>query len=421
MTFLCHVSFRKRSGRAISAVVKGFSALLIALIAASFMGVQAQAAPAPAPAASAPRLTFGVQPGTRTGPDSTRANLSYSATPGARMNDYIVIRNYADASVTLQTYASDAFNGPTGTYDVLRRTTKSKDLGAWVKLDRSSVTIKGRSLVVIPFRIQLPAGVEPGDHDAGIVAAIVTQQLRANGSKVSVEERVGARVHVRVSGALHPQLVVRKLKTSYHGTLNPLGSGSATVTYEIANTGNVTFSATQELQLHSTLGGGADVPKLAAIPELLPGNAIHQQVAVAGVWPGVRLKATVVLVPAPSPQFPLPTLAPVRASGSSWAMPWTLLLLIVLVALLTYLYIRRRRREPAPKASTSGRPTPKRELVSAGARAKPVVPAQPAAHEPDDEIDLRDPPPMKVDLRNPFAKTPIDVSDGTVTKPTGKS
>ena len=148
-----------------------------------------------------------------------------------------------------------------------------------------------------------------------------------------MEDRVGARMHIRISGALHPQLLVRKLKTSYHGSLSPFDSGSATVTYEVANTGNVRFSATQESELHSMLGGSASVPKLAAIPELLPGNSIQQQVKVSGVWPGIRLSATVVLVPAPSSQFPIPTLAPIRTSHSSWAMPWTLILLIAFIAL----------------------------------------------------------------------------------------
>ena len=324
MSLLCHAVDRGRSRRTIRTAGKAFSALLIAAVGLSLTGSGAQASPNAAPAVSASRITFGVQPGLRTGPDTSRATFSYSATPGARMADYLVIRNYADAPVTLQTYAGDAFNGPTGAYDVLRRSSKSKGLGAWIQLDRSSVTIAGRSLVVIPFRVALPANAEPGDHEAGIVAAIITQEIRSNGSKVMVEERVGARVHVRVSGTLHPQLVVRKLKTSYHGSPNPFGSGSATVTYEIANVGNVSFSATQSLHVHSLLGGGASTPKLAAIPELIPGNTIKETVQVTDVWPGVRLNAGVTLIPAPSPQFPIPTLAPVRASHSSWAMPWML-------------------------------------------------------------------------------------------------
>jgi hypothetical protein len=273
--------------------------------------------------------------------------------------------------------------------------------------------------VIVPFSIALPSQAEPGDHDAGIVAAIVTQRLASNGSKVSVEDRVGARVHIRVSGPLHPQLVVRKIKTSYHGSLNPFGGGSATVTYEIANTGNVRFSATQELQLHSMLGGSGKAPKLAGVPELLPGNSITQQVKVSGVWPGVRLTATVVLVPAPSPQFPIPTLAPIRAHHSSWAIPWMLLLLLILIALAVFFFVKRRRRNAAAAAAAAKRPARNRELVGAGAPANAKAPlAEPPAVEPADEpIDLRDIPAMKVDLRNPFAGKQIDVRDATSLKP----
>jgi hypothetical protein len=428
MSLLCHAVDRGRSRRTFRTASKAFSAVLIAAVGLSLTGSGAQASPNAAPAVSAPRITFGVQPGSRTGPDTSRSAFSYSATPGARMADYLVIRNYADAPVTLQTYAGDAFNGPTGAYDVLRRSSKSKGLGAWIQLDRSSVTIAGRSLVVIPFRVALPANAEPGDHEAGIVAAIITQELRSNGSKVMVEERVGARVHVRVSGTLHPQLVVRKLKTSYHGSPNPFGSGSATVTYEIANVGNVSFSATQSLHVHSLLGGGASTPKLAAIPELIPGNTIKETVQVSDVWPGVRLNAGVTLIPAPSPQFPIPTLAPIRASHSSWAMPWMLLLFILLAAALAW-YLRRRRQAKAvlaAKKSVVKRPAVKRELVTAGARSSASAPAKPSSPDrvidldddgtdadDDDRIDLRDTPPMKVDLRNPFASEAIDLSDET--------
>jgi hypothetical protein len=396
------------------------AAVLIAMLAVAgvFAGAGlAGAAPVPADAANAPRITFGVQPGVRNAPDTSRADFSYSATPGARMNDYIAFRNYAYKPVTLQTYAKDAYNSASGAYAVLRRSEKSKDLGAWITLDRTSVTIPARSFVIVPFHIALPANATPGDHDAGILAGIVTQRIQSNGKQVSVEDRVGARVHIRVSGKLRPELLVRKLKSVYHGSFSPFSSGSATVSYEIANTGNIRFSAAQELQLSSMLGGSAHAPKLASIPELLPGNSVQQTVKVTGVWPGVRLKATVVLIPAPSPQFPVPTLAPIRAHHSGWAIPWTLLVLLALVVAGAVWYVRRRRRLAAEAALAAKKKQQvaqrkrKPELVGAGVAAgagsnsKSVV--IPEVATDDEAIDLRDSPPMKVDLRNPFAQKPL--------------
>jgi hypothetical protein len=355
-----------------------------------------------APFSRAPRITFGVQPALRSAPDSTRADFSYSATPGARINDYIAVRNYALAPVTLQTYAGDAFNGPTGAFDVLRRGQKSKDLGAWISLTRPSVTIPGRSFVIVPFRIQLPANAIPGDHDAGIVAAIITQELRSNKSRVSVEERVGARVRIRVSGPLKPELSVRRLNTIFTGSLTPLGSGRAKVTYEIVNTGNVVLSTTQRVEVHAMIGGTKLAPTLPAVNSLLPGSSIKESVIVRGVTPGIRVKATVILDPKSPPTEPVTGLVQVRKSASTWAVPWTFLGLIVLLLLMFIalrLWLRRRSRKRAAVV-----PEQPRELVGAGVKGGNALRATPAP------IDLRDARPAEVDVRDPAAEGVIDLS-----------
>lgn len=367
---------------------------IAATVAASGLFVSlgsAQAAPAPT---AAPHITFGVQPATRAGYDPTRAFFTYSATPGARVTDYIAFRNYAKAPVTLKTYAGDAFNTPSGAYDIISRGKKSRDLGAWIKLDRSSVTVPGQSFVIVPFSIALPPNVSPGDHSAGIVASIVTQTLTSKGSRVNVEERVGARVYVRVSGPLRPQLTVRALKTVFNGPLSPVGTGSAIVTYEVANTGNVRLSAAQRVTASALIGGTRHAVAMPRIPELLPGNSAIESTNIEGVWPGLRVKASVVLVPASDPTSPVPNLVQVRKSTSTWGIPWTLVGLIALLGASWWAirWLRRRRRNAQLTPSTAAR---RRELVTTGGRPRAVLLDDP---EP---VDLRDRQPSEVDLREP--------------------
>jgi hypothetical protein len=401
MTSLCTRRAKHIAGRLAAARAALITAVALAGCILASLAAPAEAAPAPSAPATAPRLTFGVQPALRSALDSTRADFSYSATPGARINDYIAIRNYALAPVTLQTYAGDAFNGPTGAFDVLRRGQKSKDLGAWISLTRASVTIPGRSYVIVPFRIQLPANALPGDHDAGIVAAIITQQLRSNHSRVSVEERVGARVRIRVSGPLKPELSVRQLKTVFTGSLSPLASGRAKVTYEIVNTGNVVLSTTQRVEVHAMIGGTKQAPSLAAISNLLPGNSARVSVTVRGVAPGIRVKATVVLDPKGSSTEPVSGLVEVRRSSSTWAVPWMLLGVIVLILLAFAAFrwwLRRRSRKRAMQI-----PERPRELVGAGVTSAPAPQAVPVP------IDLRDAPPLEVDVTDPADNGVIDL------------
>jgi hypothetical protein len=403
----------------LSCTAVGRVTLAVTMAGCSIVLVGGRADAAPAPTTAAARITFGVQPATRASFDSTRSDFSYSATPGARINDYVALRNYADKPVTLRTYPGDAYNTDSGAYDVLKSNQKSTDLGAWIGLGSRSVTVPGRANVIVPFQIQVPASATPGDHDAGIVAAIVTQQLRSNGSKVTVEERVGARVHIRVSGPLRPSLLVRQLKTSYSDSLNPIGAGSLSVSYQVINTGNVRLSATQQVEVHSLIGGNAKPPKLLPIPELLPGNSINQRVVVTGVWPGLRVKATVVLVPHASKTTPVPGLVPVRQASMRWAIPWTLvgsaLVLFGLVFLVRWL----RRRRAA--ASLAAKPAPRRELVGAGTKGGSGAPQRGRQSVParadDGPIDLRDPLPLEVDLRESTDDRVVDLGDQPVANP----
>ena len=92
-----------------------------------------------------------------------------------------------------------------------------------------------------PFTLTVPANAQPGDHIGGVIAAL-TQ--RANGGRVAQENRVGDAVYLRVSGPLQPVLSVESLSVGgYHGTVNPFGGGSTSVSYTVHNTGNVSCRA----------------------------------------------------------------------------------------------------------------------------------------------------------------------------------
>jgi hypothetical protein len=286
-------------------------------------------------------VTFGVRPATETAPDN-RNNFSYGATPGAIVRDFVAVSNVGEAPVALKVYASDAFNTPEGGYDLLAAGKQPVDIGAWTKTRDTQVTVPARSVMIVPFTVTIPADATPGDHAGGIVAALTTEQTNAQGQKVSVEQRVGARVYLRVSGDLRPELSVQDLTASYSGPF--LGRGDATVTYTVKNTGNVRLGATQAVKASTPWGSSVDSDPVETLPELLPGGAVQKTTTVHGLLPAGWLTANVHLVPVPPVGTPDPGMADVEQDATFAAVPWVVVIALVLVVLLIVLTQWRKRR-----------------------------------------------------------------------------
>ncbi|WP_410675248.1 DUF916 domain-containing protein [Amycolatopsis sp. cmx-4-68] len=269
-----------------------------------------------------------------------RDNYSYTAEAGERIDDGLVITNHGAGPLDLAVYGADAFTTETGQLDLLAGGKPSTGLGTWVHPARDRVTVQPGQTTEVPFTVAVPAGAPSGDHLGGILTSL---------TQGDVERRVGLRIRVRVGGGLRPSLSVEDLGVAYSGTANPLGSGEATLTYTVRNTGNALLAARQSATVSGPFGSRrVPAPPIPDSPQLLPGETWKVSVPVHAVTPAVHLTATVTLVPlltdAAGSTAPLPA-ADTTAHG--WAIPWTLVgLLLALVAVLTVLR-RRRRTKPS--------------------------------------------------------------------------
>ena len=311
----------------------------------------AEAATPPPPAA---RVTFGIQPA-GIGSAAVRSEFSISATPGAVVNDNVAAVNYSSAPLSLQMYATDAVETSGGGFGLLPANQKPTDVGSWITLAPGSSTVQvpaattsGPGRAVVPFVVHVPVKVTPGDHAGGIVASLQTTGSSASGHRIILDQRVGTRVLVLVSGPLTPQLAVTDLHTTYEGTANPVGKGQVKVSYVISNTGNVDLGVDQSVAVSGLIGDNHQV-SMPKVPLLLAGKSVAESVVMTGVWPEILLHQSVTAQPVAVPGTTVPGLVPVTASTSVWAIPWTLLAIIVLVILGVILARRRRRKQPAPR------------------------------------------------------------------------
>ena len=315
---------------------------------------------APAPPSAAQQLTWSVQPSSQKKPDG-RASFTYQDfAPGSSHEDFIAVDNFSATAKTFTVYASDAFNTAVGGFDLLAAADKPKDVGTWVHLAQPTVRIPARSSVIVPFTVTVPQNATPGFHVGGIVASSSSSGTGADGSRVQVDRRVGARIYLQVTGPLRPSLQVENLSVRYHDSWNPTQPGSATVSYTLANTGNVPLQGHQTLHSAGLFGVFGKNQALPDAPLLLPGNSIRMTVQVPRVWPGARLTTALHVTPFTTVTTLLQPAPAVSASGSAWAMPWLWLAALVVLALAWY---RRRRRlrkaaRAVQKPATAAEKTP---------------------------------------------------------------
>ncbi|MFF4432029.1 WxL protein peptidoglycan domain-containing protein [Streptomyces sp. NPDC001513] len=341
------------------------AALLLLLLFALLPVPAAHATPAtlrtpatPATPAEDRKATFGVQPAGPKEPDA-RAHFSYGVTGGAGLRDQIAVWNYGDEPLTVAVYASDAVNTADGGFDLLPAGQAPKDAGSWIKLEKDSVTVPPKANVIVPFTLAVPKDATPGDHTAGIVATLAGGGQDAQGNKVRLDQRVGTRVYLRLAGELTPRLAVEDVQASYAGTLSPFGTGSATVTYTLRNTGNVRLGARQAVRINGMLGGSVTAGGLKDLGDLLPGSSLTITAKADGVVPALRSSAVVSVQAVATREGVDPKLPSLTRSVSLWTVPWTLLALVLAItACGLWLWRRRRLARAAATASARRRTTP---------------------------------------------------------------
>lgn len=333
---------RAQATRWIPATVLALTALLL-LAPSTFAAEPAQPSPSPPASSDGAALdpsqtaTFGIGPADTERIDG-RPDLTFYASPGATARDQVGLVNLSTRSLNLEVYVAEASNAADGMITFAPRAAEFTDAGTWLKVETpsgtSTVTVPPRTTTIVPVVAKLPADAEPGDHAAGIVVSLTTTSQREGevGQRIDLEQRVATRVFFRVSGPLRPELTVENLNAAYEDNWNPIGAGSATVTYRIRNTGNVRLVGTQSIEVTGLFKDVAVEGPLVSL--LLPGGSFDVSERVPEVWPQFRMAATVRVTPITAASGDLnPVLKQASATTNFWAVPWVLLAILVIAGL----------------------------------------------------------------------------------------
>ena len=111
---------------------------------------------------------------------------------------------------------------------------------------------------------------------AGIVASILTTSTK-KGSTVELEQRVGTRMYLAVSGERVPGVKVAGVTSGFNASLNPFAPGDMTVGYDVRNSGNTRLDVNNTVSIAGPFGIplGSFTPK--PLPNLLPRQTVHYE------------------------------------------------------------------------------------------------------------------------------------------------
>lgn len=327
-----------------------------------------------APAAGPDLVSFGIAPAGVERPDD-RPYLNYTAAPGSVIYDHVALLNQDDTPIGLQLYAGDVVMSDGTGLGVPPRDQAPTDAGSWIAIDAPAATVEvpaqtkdaGIGYTVVPFSLTIPVNAEPGDHVGGLVSSLVaTGQAGDNTPAIDLEQRVVARVYIRVTGDLRPGLAVSGVTATYRpGKPAGQGPGTVEVGYTLRNTGNVRMAVQPDVQVAGPFGLLARTASGDRVDELLPGSEVRVSATVAGVWPLGRESVTVSATALPSATGEDPGVGTVQASVQVGAIPWVAVaLLVLLIGFVAYRVTTRRRRR-RQQVARRGRRVAERDQVSA--------------------------------------------------------
>jgi len=314
------------------------AALTATLVAAGTLGLSLGQAAVADDATAA----WSASPADAAGAQDGRTRFELQAEPSASVSDRVIVANASTVEQTFAVYGADAYNTPTGGYDLRAAAAAPTDVGLWVTTDAPTVTVAALSTAVVGFTVTVPGEAAPGDHAGGVVVSLVNPAPTADG--VLLDTRVAVRLNVRVPGELTPSLEVRSVHASTTGSWVPFAPAPTEVSYEVVNTGNVKIVGKPRIRVTGPFGVQLAAGVAVDTQEVLPGQSFTVRSLLAGVAP-IGLVTAVVdvdMAAAPGPDTEIPLVSS-TASGTFVVVSWTGLAVVLLAAALAWFVVRRTR------------------------------------------------------------------------------
>ena len=190
-------------------------------------------------------VSFGIRPArstTEAVPD--RGYFTYTLEPGTQANDVAVVLNGSSDPVNLMLYAAEGITAINGSVAFGGADDEGHGVRSWLSAGVSELTLAPGESRSVPFTISVPSDAPPGDHVAGWVVEGPPKTGGSDGVELTVLERVGVAVVVRVPGPVREELILGTMCLNQE-------TGSHYVEMTVGNAGNVLTTAAGSLRIET--------------------------------------------------------------------------------------------------------------------------------------------------------------------------
>ncbi len=272
-------------------------------------------------------------------PDPYSDNQSwflYQKKAGGVIHDTVVIRNNSDQKMKAHIYAVDATSNETGSFILKLENDPQKSIGLWTKLKSNDLTVEPKQSVDVPFSINIPDNLIPGEYFGGLALEesadetgdAASGQSRNCCTNVTVKTRVGSRIYLTIPGALNENIGWSDF--SYEKKLGQ----SPVFRLKIGNSGNVSYEPKVSIDVEQN---GALIEHIEKIlDDSLPGTTIQPVINFSKVpfFGNFKAKATVTFYRKNQEIVYGLHGAPTRnltKTISFWIVPWEIFLILAII------------------------------------------------------------------------------------------
>jgi hypothetical protein len=185
----------------------------------------------------------------------TESIFIHTLNPGATQEEGVLVVNNSAEQKTILVYTVDSTPSTGGAFACEQLSQTKDDVGAWIALKKSEVTLESGTNELIPFTIEVPENAGVGEHNGCI---IIQEKLEKpdNKSGVGLSFRTGLRVAITIPGELERKLEIVGF------IVTPKDDGSFLLQPKVKNLGNVSIDADAQVTtryffglIHATHGG----------------------------------------------------------------------------------------------------------------------------------------------------------------------
>ena len=174
----------------------------------------------------------------------------YTLDHGATKSDQIYVNNAGEESATILLYAVDGITSNTGAYTCKQKAEPATDLGAWLKLSKTEVTLAAKQNVLVDFTLTMPKDADVGEHNGCIVFQSKDDPGQVSGGGVRVQTRQAVRVVATVPGDLRREVSIESFTATSAGTKQDYA-------FKLKNEGNVSADVDAKVRVTDWFGNVA--------------------------------------------------------------------------------------------------------------------------------------------------------------------